>query len=82
MTTCQEQMLQETLHPVLTRSIYSLQLIAQNGIKAAKSFNSQHTGTTVQSNVCFRNKITTYTVIQKYLHFIILSANELVNQSI
>lgn len=75
-------MLQETLHPSLTRSIYYLKLIARNGIKAGKSFNSQHTGGTVQSNVCFGNKITTYTVIQKYLHFIILSANELVSQSI
>lgn len=74
-------MLQETLHPSLTNSIYSLQFIAQNGMNTGKSFNSEHTGATVESNVCFRNKITTYTVIHKYLHFIILSANELVSQS-
>lgn len=65
----------------LTSSIYSLQLIAQNGIDAGKCLDSQHLGATVQSNVCFGNKITTYTVIHKYLHFIIVPANELASQS-
>lgn len=67
--------------PSLTSSIYSLQLIAQSGINAGKSLCSQHWGATVQSNVCFGNKITTYIVIHKYLHFIIVSANELASQS-
>lgn len=64
-----------------TSSVYSLQLVARNGINAEKSLGSQHLGAAVQSNVCFGNKITTYTVIHKYLHFIIVSANELASQS-
>lgn len=73
-------------------SIYSLQLLAGNGINAGdgvgggeekkkKILDSQHLGATVRSNVCFGNKITTYTVIHKYLHFIIASTNELASQS-
>lgn len=64
----------------LTSSIYSPQLIAQNGINAGKSLNSQHLRATVQSNVYFGSKTTTYTVVHKYLHFIIVSANELASQ--
>lgn len=58
-------------------SIYSLPLIAWNGINDRKSLESQHLRASVQSNVCFENKITTYTVIHKYLHFIIDSTSEL-----
>lgn len=58
-------------------SIYSLQFITWNGINDIKSLESQHLRASLQSNVCFENKITTYTVIHKYLHFIIDSTSEL-----
>lgn len=61
-TTCQEHItLQESLHHP---SAWLAAFIPCSILLSA------------QSNVCFGNQITTYTVIHKYLHFIIVSASQ------